>query len=130
VSVTFDGTPGELLYASSSQINVAIPFDVRPKKSTVMQINVNGQSSAVRQLPLLPMVPALFAQVNTSGCGTTSNSRSFTPIALNDDGTQNSCTNPAKDGSVVSFFINGLGGGRMARAAMCHGTVSAFQSRR
>jgi len=31
------------------------------------------------------------------------------PLALNADGTQNSCANPAASGSVVTIFLNGLG---------------------
>ncbi len=32
------------------------------------------------------------------------------PLAMNADGSTNSCTNPAKYGSTVSFFMHGVGG--------------------
>jgi uncharacterized protein (TIGR03437 family) len=117
VSVAFDGKPGQVLYVSASQINLAVPFGVSSETSTVMQVTVNGTTSAPRMLLVTPSNPALFgtpsfAITPCSGIPVVSSSVAITaPIALNADGKQNSCLTPAKPGSVVSFFVNGVGEG-------------------
>jgi uncharacterized protein (TIGR03437 family) len=116
VSVTFDGTPGELLYVSATQINVAIPLNVSGQNSTVMQVTVNSVSGPLRVLPLVNATPGLFANLTTTsvGCGgqmVAFDPAQFVPVAVASDGTPNSCDHPAKTGSVVSFFLDGLGAG-------------------
>jgi uncharacterized protein (TIGR03437 family) len=132
VSVTFDGKPAQLLYVSESQINVAVPFGVGSEESTVMQVSVNGTTSAPRLFPVTPSNPALFGSASfaITGCG--GGSRSYVgsvavtiPVVLNDDGKQNSCNTPAKPRSVVSFYINGVGEGATYPSA---GTVPAPSS--
>lgn len=103
MSITFDGNPAPILYASSSQINVAVPFAVGGQNSTVMQVTVNGVASPPRELPLRPMVVG-----SCSGRGL--ETAVFVPLALGQDGTPNSCQHPGKPGDVVSFFLNGIGG--------------------
>jgi hypothetical protein len=34
----------------------------------------------------------------------------YTPLAMNSDGSINSCTNPALSGSTISFYVHGAGG--------------------
>ncbi len=114
VSVAFDGNQAPILYASSSQINVAVPFAAGGQNSTVMQVTVNGVSAPPRELPLVPMVPSLFANLTTvaescAGQGTFEPA-AFVPLALGQDGTPNSCQHPGEPGDVVSFFVNGIGG--------------------
>ena len=118
VTVTFDGNPAQLLYVSSSQINLVVPPPAPPKNpgplppSTVMQITVNG-TALQRQFPLTLSNLSLFADLsaNVISCpqGAIS-ANGFQPVALNADGSRNSCTNPAKFGSTVSFFAHGVGG--------------------
>lgn len=117
VSVTFDGIPAPLLYVSASQINVAVPPPPLPpanvqKSTTVMELTYNG-GTVRRQFPFTMSNLNLFADLSAmeSGCagaGVTDNA--FQPLALNADGTRNSCTNPAKAGSTVSLFVHGPGG--------------------
>jgi uncharacterized protein (TIGR03437 family) len=117
VSVTFDGKPAQLLYVSALQVNVAVPFGVGLQMSTVLRVSVNGQTSAPRLFPVTPSNPAFFGQAtfSTVGCGgiptATGSSGSTVPIVRNEDGRQNSCETPAKHGSVISFFVNGVGEG-------------------
>jgi uncharacterized protein (TIGR03437 family) len=117
VSVKFDGKPAQLLYVSASQINVAVPFGVGLQTSTVIQVSVNGAASAPRMFPVTPSNPALFgnASFSVTGCSgvpTGSGSVAITvPIVRNDDGKLNSCNTPAKPGSVISFYVNGVGEG-------------------
>jgi uncharacterized protein (TIGR03437 family) len=44
------------------------------------------------------------------------------PLALNADGTQNSCANPAASGSVVTIFLNGLG---VSNPTLATGAISS-----
>ena len=117
VSVMFNGTPGTLLYVSESQINVAVPVasNGAAPALTSMEVAMNSLTSSPRQLPLVQMSPNLFVNVaptNLSCSGTPVEifAGNWLPLAQNQDGTMNSCDNPAKVGSVVSFFVDGLGG--------------------
>ncbi|MBZ5608229.1 MAG: hypothetical protein LAP38_08230 [Acidobacteriia bacterium] len=115
VSVTFDGTPAKLLYVSSSQVNVAVPFDVGAKSSVAMQVTVNGVPGPARSLPLTATAPSLFANLTSDFQNCTAHPgvvvpAFFVPVARNQDGTLNSCEHPAGHGKVVSFFLNGMGG--------------------
>ena len=117
VSVTFDGKPAQLLYASYSQINVAVPFGVGTETSTVMQVSVNSATSTPRMFPVTPSNPSLFGNASFSITGCNGSPLGFSSIAItqpivhNDDGRQNSCNAPANPGSVVSFYVNGVGEG-------------------
>jgi len=103
VSVTFDGNLAQLLYSSPLQINLVVPATVSQAKSTVVQVTVNGAASATRQLPVIASNPELFADTSqATACNT-----GLAPLALNSDGSRNSCQNPAKLGSVISFFVHG-----------------------
>jgi uncharacterized protein (TIGR03437 family) len=115
VTVTFNGTPGALLYVSSTQINVAVPFNppVNDSFALAMQINSANSSSAVRQLPLAAAVPGIFATLSAIDAGCTGaapvSPDVYVPFLLQ-NGAPNSCSNPATAGTVLSMFLNGLGG--------------------
>ncbi|HEY6344712.1 MAG TPA: IPT/TIG domain-containing protein [Bryobacteraceae bacterium] len=104
VEVTVGGTPAPLLYVSSTQINFAIP--ALPSNSTfpAVQVSVASLSSAVRAFPITSADPTLFMNIQQS----VPESVMFIPIALNADGSINSFTNPAKPGSIISVFVDGL----------------------
>src|SRR6185312_9636221 len=110
-SVKFDGKPADVLYASDSQLNVAVPGDVQ-SPSTLMTISANGADAPPRMFPTAPAAPTLFvSQIgNQSICGVTVGTP-FNAYARNADGSVNSCTNPAAGGSIVSFYLNGAGAG-------------------
>ncbi len=103
-SVTFDGNPAQVLYASSSQINVAVPTSVARQKTTVMQVFANGATSEPRQIPVVATNPELFADQTLFGACP----QGIPLLATNADGTVNSCMNPAKLGSVISLYVHGL----------------------
>ncbi len=115
-SITFDGTPAQLLYVSASQINVAVPAPPLPStvlpSAMVMQLAVNGVTIQ-RQFPYTVSNMNLFADLSPTevSCpGALVIGNPFQPIAMNADGSANSCANPAKYGSTVSFFMHGVGG--------------------
>jgi|SRR5579863_219817 len=96
VSTGLSPTPplaAPLLYASSTQINLAVPPMLAFSTSfAAMQLTVNGLSSSPTEFPLENANPSLF------------------PVVLNADGSVNSSSNGAPFGSTVSMFVNGLSG--------------------
>lgn len=118
VTVTFDGNPAQLLYVSSTQINVAVPAPPPAQvvgqlpTSRVMKISVNG-AVIQRQFPFTVANLNLFANVVTSPVSCPAWAvvfqGGFLPVATNADGTLNSCANPAKYGSAISFYAEGVG---------------------
>jgi uncharacterized protein (TIGR03437 family) len=104
--VLFGGVAAPLLFASSSQINAVVPFGVTGSSAQV-QVVYQGQHTASTTVPVQSASPALFA-LNASGGG---------PGAiLNQDGSVNSTTNPASQGSVVVLY--GTGGGATSPASL------------
>ncbi|MGI8741749.1 MAG: SBBP repeat-containing protein [Bryobacteraceae bacterium] len=94
--VTFDAYAAPVLYADANQINAVVPFEVSAPSTVVSVQGADGQFT----LPVWPAVPALFTS-NGSGFGAVA--------ALNEDGSVNSTSNPAKAGSIVSVYMTGLG---------------------
>ena len=117
VTVTFDGNPARLLYVSASQINVVVPQPALTAagvpSSTVMQVSVNGALGIRRQFPLAASNFNLFANLSTTeiSCASAVSyiSSGVQPLAANAEGSVNTCANPAKLGSTVSFFVDGAG---------------------
>jgi uncharacterized protein (TIGR03437 family) len=104
VNLNFGSVSAPLLYTSSTQINFAMPQVDSNQTFATMQLKVNGASAAPRQLPLVFANPSLFLSnppTQVSGLGSVA-------LALNANGSMNSPTNPAKLGSPVSVFVNGL----------------------
>jgi uncharacterized protein (TIGR03437 family) len=112
LSVTFDGEPAPILYASATQVNVQVPFAVKPYPSTVMQVSYNGSVLAKRMFAVAAQNPSVFvgAVLTDVTCGNTRITGSaLAALALNEDGSVNSCANPARSGSRFTLFINGIG---------------------
>jgi uncharacterized protein (TIGR03437 family) len=118
VNISFPGAPAQpvnapLLYASSTQINFAMPASpsigpsVAKGFSTVMQLTVNGLNATALQFPLTYPNPSLFLNVPAT-FPATGTSPGPIVVALNADGSLNSATNPSQPSSTVSVFVNGL----------------------
>jgi uncharacterized protein (TIGR03437 family) len=112
VTITFDGNPAQLLYVSSSQINVVAPvpqtFDALTEPFTVMQVTVNG-FTIQRQFPFAPSNLSEFGILTVTGVDVDVAGRAFPALATNADGSVNSGANPAHYGSTVSLFVQGIG---------------------
>jgi uncharacterized protein (TIGR03437 family) len=98
--VLFDGIPAPLLYASNTQINAIVPYQVAGEATTNIQVKYGGLVSAQFTLPVQAAAPGIFT-IDTSGSGQAA--------ALNQDQTVNSALNPAARGSVISIFGTGDG---------------------
>src|SRR5262249_52471731 len=103
VTVTFDGRPAPILYASSTQINVQAPFEIEQNPYTtaekiVMQVSWNGSVLATQAFAVTPRNPGLFVGsiVASLVCGDTRTANYIViAVALNQDGSVNTCENPA-----------------------------------
>lgn len=88
--VSFDGIPAPLIYASDSQINVLVPYEITAGKQVNMRISTDAGSSQTGPLTVVPVQPNAFA-------------------VLNSDGSVNSASNPASEGATVSILVSGAG---------------------
>jgi uncharacterized protein (TIGR03437 family) len=93
--VLFDGIPAPLLYVSRDQINAVTPFALSAGKPTTVRVVAGTAASPDFQGVVIPSRPAIFG--------------SGTAAAVNQDGTINSASNPAKLGSVVAVWATGTG---------------------
>jgi adhesin/invasin len=99
-TVTFDGTPVPILYASYYQINVQVPFSLTPGATTQVKVQSTGGATGNVAMDVLSSAVGLFtAQSNGAG----------QVLAVNVDGTVNSASAPAAAGSYISLYATGLG---------------------
>lgn len=103
VQVIVNGVAAPLIYVSPAQINFQVPSST-PVTSVGVTFEVvqpsTGQILATWTFPIVPSSPGLFT-VDSSGTGQL--------LALNQDNTLNSATNPAKAGSIIQLFGTGPG---------------------
>lgn len=99
-SVTFDGVAAPILFASSPQLNVQVPFSLTPGTVTNVQVRTPTGTSQTIPMEVVPSFAGLYT--------TQSNGRGLIR-AINQDGTINSAQNPARRGSFISLFGTGLG---------------------
>jgi len=97
VQVTFNGTPGPMLYAQDSQINAIVPWSLRAGQQAQVCVVYNGSPTNCLNADVAASHPGVFTGATDIAA------------ALNQDGTINSPSNPAKVGSAVSIFATGLG---------------------
>lgn len=104
-TVSFNGVNAPLIYVSNSQINAIVPYEVAgpawttPGMATI-QVTYQGQNTASETLPVVATAPAIFT-ANSSGVGEAS--------VINQDGSVNSASNPARPGTVIAFYLTGEG---------------------
>jgi uncharacterized protein (TIGR03437 family) len=109
VSATVNGIPAPLLYTSPDQINLQVPFEVAGSSTATLIINTSTLGTVSQNLRVVWPNRTLFeVPVEPGECLTSWAGEKHT-LAINADGTRNSCNNPAKPGSVVRIFVNGLG---------------------
>jgi uncharacterized protein (TIGR03437 family) len=98
--VLFDGVAAPITYASDSQVNAIVPFELSEDSvSTQVQVEVQGVASSAVTEFITSTSPAIF----TAGGG------SGQAAALNQDNSANSPSNPAAAGTVLQIFMTGAG---------------------
>jgi len=109
VQVSIENTPAQLLYASSTQINLAVPAPQKIAGNlSPIQITFNGATSTARAIPISYSFVAPQIFLNSALTFPLASPPVFAALALNPDGTVNSPSNPASSGSSISVFVNGL----------------------
>jgi uncharacterized protein (TIGR03437 family) len=96
VEVTFDGTPGPLLWVQDSQVNVAVPWSVAGP-TTQICVTYNNVKTNCLTWPVAQAAPGVFTVDGVHAA------------ALNQDGTLNSASNPAPANTIVAVWATGLG---------------------
>lgn len=91
LQVTFDGTPGSVLFSNDQQINVQVPMALAGKQTASVLVAVDGISSVAKSVNLSASAPSIFPGA-----------------VLNQDSRVNSETTTARTGSVVQIFATGL----------------------
>jgi uncharacterized protein (TIGR03437 family) len=117
--VFFNGIAAPILYSSANQINLQVPYEIAGQSTVEMQLMSRETPLADSETITLAVdaqQPSVFltaAAVNSAlpaytVCGG-SVVFGVAAAALNADGTVNDCTNPARPGSTVTVFVNGMG---------------------
>jgi uncharacterized protein (TIGR03437 family) len=116
--VTFNGIAAPLLFNSSDQINVQVPYEIAGQESVEIEAVSSGFGGLMERktVAVVPRQPSVFLAPDTllsavpgfffCGDGFSLNQHA---LAVNADGTLNSCANGARPGSKVTIFLNGLG---------------------
>jgi uncharacterized protein (TIGR03437 family) len=91
MTLTFDGVAAPLLgFNGQQQLSAAVPFSVAGKTTTQMCLTYPSAAESCTAVEVVPFEPAVFG-------------------VLNEDGTINSANHPAPPGSILSFYLIGLG---------------------
>jgi uncharacterized protein (TIGR03437 family) len=98
--VQFSGHAAPILYTSSGQICVIVPYELAGQTSANIQVSYGGGSSAMYAQALAPTAPNLFS---------TTYSVNGQVSALNANYSVNSSANPAERGSIIVLFATGEG---------------------
>ena len=98
-SVSFDGIPAVVIYASSTQVAAVVPYGISGP-STSATITNQGNAGSSASMAITSSTPALFTQ-NSTGTGPAA--------AINQDGSINDPEHAAAIGSIVLLFATGEG---------------------
>ena len=96
--VLFDGIPAPIVFTSSKQVNVVVPYSVAG--TTSVQTEFLGVRSSAVPIRVAASVPGILT-ANGSGTGQ--------GAILNQDFSVNSASNPASKGSIVMIYATGEG---------------------
>jgi uncharacterized protein (TIGR03437 family) len=106
----FNGIPAPLLYAGPDQINVVSPAGIADQSTVDIEVIGPHGTTVFPTVFVSPARPQIFSQLlpYTPGCCQPPSPTAFA-IAYNQDGIQNSESNPAPAGSIVTIWATGTG---------------------
>lgn len=99
-SVTVNGTPAPIIYASATQTAILVPYAVAGSTSATIAITYQSGTPVTFSVPVTPTAPGIFT-MDASGGGPA--------VAFNQDGSLNSGTNAAAVGDVITIYATGAG---------------------
>jgi uncharacterized protein (TIGR03437 family) len=104
IQVTVNGTPAPLYYVSPGQINFVVPWNAPTTGTADVQVlnTVTGQLLAASKVPMNTVSPAIFV-------GATAGAGAKQAAVVNQNGTVNDATHPAKLGEYISIYATGQG---------------------
>ncbi len=79
VSVTFNGTPSQVLFSNATQINLVVPASLGVAASAQLVVTVDGVASAPLMVSLAPFAPGIFANGILNQNGTVNSSKRARP---------------------------------------------------
>jgi uncharacterized protein (TIGR03437 family) len=97
--VLFNGTPAPLYYAQDRQINAQVPYAITGVATTEVEVFFQGESRGKATMVVAASAPGIFTL--SAGTGLV--------VALNQDGSLNSPSAPARQASVVTLYATGDG---------------------
>ena len=100
VTVTFDGVPAPIAYASNFRVDVQAPFSIAPGSISTIRITRNNMMSAEARVGVSEAAPGIYT-LAPNGEGQIA--------ATNQDGSENSFQERAARGSIITFYASGLG---------------------
>jgi len=113
--IFFNATPAPLLYSSTGLASAIVPYEVAGSSTVNVVLLNQGNISPTTVVPVASAAPGIFT-ANTTGSGQAA--------AVNQSGTLNSASSPAKIGGYISLYITGAGqtipaaaDGQLAKAA-------------
>jgi uncharacterized protein (TIGR03437 family) len=96
--ILFDGVPAPVLAASEDELRAVVPFELAGRSTVRVQVQRGVNQTEPLDLAMADVVPGIFRIDTTNRVA-----------VLNEDGTENSAENPAKRGSIITFWATGLG---------------------
>jgi uncharacterized protein (TIGR03437 family) len=90
VAVTFDGIAAPLLYVSSTQINLQVPYELSGRNTSTMVVSNGGVAGEAVQVAIAEQDPGIF-------------------VTVNQDGSINSVASPATRGRAIVVYATGQG---------------------
>jgi uncharacterized protein (TIGR03437 family) len=111
--VMFGSFAAPILYASSTQVNAIVPYEIAGQSQVAMRVMYQANASAALMLSVAAAAPGIF---------TASKTGSGPAAVLNQDESLNGPSNPAPAGSYVSIYFTG--GGQTSPAGVT-GSVSS-----
>jgi uncharacterized protein (TIGR03118 family) len=99
-SVYFNGMAAPVLYASSAQTSVIVPYGIAGQTVSSVVLTYKDQVTSSFTVNVAPSAPGVFT-LDGSGQGAA--------VAFNQDGTLNAAKNPAGAGSVLAIYATGEG---------------------
>jgi uncharacterized protein (TIGR03437 family) len=112
-AVLFNGVTASIISVAAGRVNAIVPSGLSVNGPAQIQIRSQNQTLATGSVPVLPVSPAIFTETGT-GTGQC--------LALNQDSSVNSFSDPAAAGSILMIYGTGFG---LLRSALTAGQTAS-----